>query len=375
MAASQFDYDLFTYQAPELTPLKTCWMCQKAKPLPEFGKDASRSDGLNPRCKSCSTQDHVRRQAAKQPPERKVCLICKGAKPLSLFGFAETTRRVPWLKRHCIECEAKAGDRQKANRKPAPRSQSATAANKRYRKRLKVRETVEVWSERRCVTCRTVKPSDQFHRNRSEQSGLATRCKPCKANEHKARYDKKAADYKPAEHGICASCGLDKPAKEFHRQVAAASGLSGYCILCAKRKSIQSYSEDQRARIMAVWLWQKQNPGKDRAIRISYRCNKRARLAGAEGSFSPMEWRELLAHHKYQCFYCNKSETPEVLLTVDHKIPLSRAGTGWISNIAPSCLSCNATKGDKTPEEYAVWREINAKVLRVHQECRPRVPL
>ena len=38
--------------------------------------------------------------------------------------------------------------------------------------------------------------------------------------------------------------------------------------------------------------------------------------------------------------------------TVDHQIPLSRAGADHIDNMVISCDDCNQKKGDRTPEEF-----------------------
>lgn len=49
----------------------------------------------------------------------------------------------------------------------------------------------------------------------------------------------------------------------------------------------------------------------------------------------------------YQCQYCSTTKD----LTLDHVLPRSRNGnTSW-DNLTTACKSCNARKGDLTPEE------------------------
>jgi len=49
----------------------------------------------------------------------------------------------------------------------------------------------------------------------------------------------------------------------------------------------------------------------------------------------------------YKCSYCNSTEN----LTVDHVIPKSRNGGDDWYNLVSCCSSCNAKKGNRTPEE------------------------
>lgn len=243
----------------------------------------------------------------------------------------------------------------------------AAGRNKRYRERLRQRESVAIPATKKCCTCQNVKPSDQFHKNKSEPDGLATRCKSCKSAEHKATFDKRAAEYEPVVHKFCAGCGLDKPAEEFYRQTAAPSGLTTYCIPCNKARAMEGYQDNREDRILSAWIWQKKNPDRARAQRISLRCNTRARDIGAEGAFSPQEWIDLLEECNRRCAYCNREENPDSLLTADHKIPLSRGGTNWITNIAAACRKCNGAKRDKTPEEFTAWRARSDAILALHK--------
>lgn len=58
----------------------------------------------------------------------------------------------------------------------------------------------------------------------------------------------------------------------------------------------------------------------------------------------------VFSRDRFSCSYCG--ESPGVRdLTYDHVIPRSRSGRTVWENIVTACISCNAKKGDRTPEE------------------------
>ena len=60
-----------------------------------------------------------------------------------------------------------------------------------------------------------------------------------------------------------------------------------------------------------------------------------------------MTRHNIFKRDKYQCQYCGTNKD----LTLDHVMPRSRGGKSTWKNLVTACKSCNAGKGDFTPEE------------------------
>lgn len=80
---------------------------------------------------------------------------------------------------------------------------------------------------------------------------------------------------------------------------------------------------------------------------ISWSNNKRnrviKRLKIESLSHTYGEWELLKKQYNYTCPCCGLSE-PEIKLTEDHIIPLSKGGSDLIENIQPLCGKCNFKK-------------------------------
>ncbi len=88
--------------------------------------------------------------------------------------------------------------------------------------------------------------------------------------------------------------------------------------------------------------WRSKNREKSRHQVKSYKVRKK----NAIGSHTLDEWETLKVKYGWTCPDCKKRE-PEIILTEDHIIPLSKGGLNNIENIQPLCRSCNSKKGDR----------------------------
>jgi 5-methylcytosine-specific restriction endonuclease McrA len=58
--------------------------------------------------------------------------------------------------------------------------------------------------------------------------------------------------------------------------------------------------------------------------------------------------KNILRRDGHRCQYCGR---PDISLTVDHIIPVSRCGEETWENLVCACVACNNKKGDRTPDE------------------------
>ena len=103
----------------------------------------------------------------------------------------------------------------------------------------------------------------------------------------------------------------------------------------------------EKVRASVIKYYAKDNPNY-----IPYRDDdrkrvRRERIKLSGGFHSKGEWETLKAQYNWVCPSCGKKE-PEIKLTRDHIISISKGGSDNIENIQPLCVSCNSRKSTNT---------------------------
>jgi hypothetical protein len=71
---------------------------------------------------------------------------------------------------------------------------------------------------------------------------------------------------------------------------------------------------------------------------------------------------EVFKRDDFTCQYCGR-KTPEVILELEHIIPLSKGGTDELDNLTTSCFECNRGKGASLLDTILKDRDIHDETI------------
>ena len=212
----------------------------------------------------------------------------------------------------------------------------------------------------------------------------------------------------------CSKCGEEKELAEFSKNKNTKDGYSYHCKACLTTRATQwkqdnkgrvkeynqsyrkenkerlkeydqSYRKENKERIREIKRqWRAENPEKvrdqkrreylknkqdylDRAAKWRAENPEKKRLNDQKRRARKLEngcenfTKEQLKEHWVQegidpkrCYYCEEAPFEHI----DHYVPLAKGGPHFMSNLRPSCASCNTSKSDRDPKEWMKERSI-----------------
>jgi len=194
-----------------------------------------------------------------------------------------------------------------------------------------------------CTKCKTWKPVDQFYQRWLSRDGYNSSCRECdnaRARKWRAQNKERVAELNREYYA--ANC---EERKAYHRNYRQEHQAYFDAYMRQFRLERPSYHREYMRE------WARANPDK-----IKEKDNaRRAFNMGAKGSFTAEEWVALKQRYNHTCLRCGKRE-PEIKLTADHVVPISRGGAGTIDNIQPLCRPCNTAKFTQTTDYRLKWQ-------------------
>jgi 5-methylcytosine-specific restriction endonuclease McrA len=193
-----------------------------------------------------------------------------------------------------------------------------------------------------CTKCQTWRTVERFRPRLLSRDGYNSICRECenaKTREWRANNKDRVRELNQQHYEA-----NREERKAYHRQYRQENPEYFREKQQEFREQNPTYSRDYNRE------WARANPDK----RAEKDNKRRAFKMGKSGSFSSREWAELKRRYNYTCLRCGRYE-PEIKLTADHIVPISKGGAGTIENIQPLCKSCNSAKYDDTIDYRLNW--------------------
>lgn len=171
-----------------------------------------------------------------------------------------------------------------------------------------------------CCTCKEPKALSEFYRDRNKSDGFDGRCKSCQI--------KCVRKYQSTDKGKLVAKRADK----------ARTGTS-----------IRKASHNKASR-----KYKKTSGGRTQQHLSCIR--RRERKANLDTALTADQIRDIYDKFNHECFKCHSTEN----LSIDHHIPLFHGHGLSISNAVILCVSCNSSKGTKSPAEFYTPNQLLA---------------
>ena len=231
--------------------------------------------------------------------------------------------------------------------------------------------TLSLFDGKRCCTCKQWQPLSMFCKSAKRPGGLDVRCKACTKKYREAnksaiseRHQRWYLQNRDSQNAKRMAKRERKPRIVHEKTLAQRRAEYNKAYIARKREQIKEQKRKYRQaniehfkeadrlyrlrnleQVTATTKeWRKKNADK---VRVYENARRAKKMAG--GKVTDKEWQDLKAYYGFKCLRCCRTE-PEIRLTQDHVIPISKWGPNTIDNIQPLCRSCNSSKKGKTTD-------------------------
>lgn len=215
-----------------------------------------------------------------------------------------------------------------------------------------------------CASCRVEKPISDFHRQIISSDGLRSKCKSCRVSESRAYWE--ANQEVMRQKGRARYWSDPEAARKARRDWCEANVV---LVKESKRRDYLAHADSYKARVKK---WVELNPDRRLANARAYveRYPERRRLtvvissskrrAAIQAAARVITTEQLQAKIHYwndACWLCGADWEQ-----IDHVKPLSKGGSHILANLRPVCARCNYRKHARWPmkEVLAMAQESTA---------------
>ena len=126
--------------------------------------------------------------------------------------------------------------------------------------------------EKRCIACGRLKPTLEFHKDKSKADGLNTYCKVCHIARQKTYLARPPRRETPEGTKRCTLCKSVKPSAEFHRLTGTYDGLDKRCKACSHAHHTAWAKSNPEKNAALARKWRAANPGRsaDHSLKKNY---------------------------------------------------------------------------------------------------------
>ena len=197
-----------------------------------------------------------------------------------------------------------------------------------------------------CSKCLFALPLYRFGKRKDSKDGLNGRCKHC-LNTYSKKWKKSLPKEKRKHYNEVHKRYMhDNESQRLNRN----AGSKAWRQANPERfkKMGKNYYEKNRKDIL---IQAKTYRLSNRVRRNHWNSVRRARKRNAGGSHTTHQWLDKLELYKGYCHWCLR--IVKGVTHKDHVIPLAKGGSDDITNVVPSCASCNLSKKAQMPHEFA----------------------